>query len=215
MKKLIWLTALLGVSCAHRIDPASMRLTGRQDIDITVDKELDTPILVKGTLADLSRIKKQKRPQPLLLFFKENSDIFKLQEPGTELRLLRRDEDELGFTHYRYERVHNGVPIFGDELIVHVNDKSEIYLINGRYHPSLTIKATPAITAEKAGILALEQGRIHKMQSADKSNLVYYPIGDNVRLAYHVILSGGKNRWDYYIDAENGRVLFDQDRRRF
>ncbi len=215
MRNLFWLAALLGLSCAHRIDPASLRLAGRQDLEITHDNKLATPTLVKGTLADLSKIKFEKRSEPLLQFFTENPQLFKLNTPDKELRLLRSDSDDLGFTHYRYERLHNGVPIYGDELILHVNAKSEIYQANGLYHPSLTSSTEPAVDAKKAGTTALEQGAAHKMQTVDQSTLVFYPIKEELRLAWHVILSGGMNKWDYFIDAQTGTVLFDQDRRRF
>jgi bacillolysin/thermolysin len=174
-------------------------------------------------------VKPKKQLKPLRQFFKENSAIFKLADAEKELRLLRSDVDELGFTHHRYERLHNGRPIYGDELILHVNDKSEVYQFNGRYHPSPAVKndsqpaagtsvfaaTAPVITAKKAGNLALEQGLSHQMQSIDQNTLLYYPVGDSLRLAYQITLRGGMNQWDYFIDAENGRVLFEQDRRRF
>jgi bacillolysin len=215
MRKLIWLTALLGLSCAHSIDPASLRLAGRQDLDITQNDKFGTPMLVRGDLADLSKIKKEKRAEPLMQFVKENLQLFKLLAPDQELRLLRSKEDELGFTHYRYERLHKGVPIYGDELILHVNAESHIYQANGQYHPSLTAAAKPAITAQKADTLALERGVTHKMRVVDKSTLVFYPVQEDLRLAWYVILSGGMNKWDYFIDAQTGALLFDQDRRRF
>ena len=230
MKNFLCLAALFGLSCAHRIDPAALRLAGRQDLEIMVNQKLATPTLIRGRLADISKVKPKKQPKPLRQFFKENPDIFKLADPEKELRLLRRDVDDLGFTHYRYERLHNGVPIYGDELILHVNDKSEVYQFNGNYHASIadtdvltttgsvtTIprRNAPAISAVKAGKLALEQGIEHQMQRIDQHSLLYYPVGDRLRIAYQVTLRGGMNQWVYFIDAEDGHVLFDQDRRRF
>jgi bacillolysin len=215
MKKFIWLAALLGLSCATRIDPVLLRLDGRQDLEITLNDKFATPALVRGMLADLSKIKKEKRTKPLMQFIKENARLFKLNTPDQELRLLRSDGDDLGFTHYRYERLHKGVPIYSDELILHVNAKSQIFEVDGHYHPSITAAAAPAITAEKAGVLAKEQGVIHKMQRVDTTALVFYPVEDDLCLAWHVTLGGGMNQWDYFIDGQTGAVLFDQDRRRF
>lgn len=215
MKNLIWLAALLGFGCAHRIDPASLRLAGRQDIDITRDANLATPTMVRGSLADLSKIKKEKRAEPLLQFLKENPDLFKLQSPEMELRLIRSEDDDLGFTHYRYERLIKDIPVYNDELIMHVNNKAEIYQVNGHYHPTVVLKSDPAISEAKAGSLALEHGKTNKMQKVDKTELVFYPGKEGLSLAWHVTLSGGMNTWDYFIDAQSGSVLFDQDRRRF
>ncbi len=215
MRTLIWLTALFGLTCAHRIDPESLRLAGRQDLEITRDDRLTTPTLVRGALADLSKIKKERRAETLMQFVKENTQLFKLREPEQELRLLRGEGDELGFTHYRYERLHQGVPIYGDEMILHVNAESRVYQVNGRYHPSLTAEARPAVTAQQADSIALEKGAAHRMRTADKSVLVFYPAQEELRLAWQVLLAGGMNQWEYFIDAQTGAVLFDQDKRRF
>jgi len=215
MRRFIGLTALVCLSCVHHIDPASLRLAGRRDLEIIQNDKFGTPKLVRGGLADLSKIKKEKRAGPLMQFVKENSQLFKLLAPDRELRLLRSEEDDLGFTHYRYERLHKEVPIYGDELILHVNAESQIYQANGAYHPSFTAAAEPSITAQKADTLALKQGVIHEMRVVDKSTLVFYPVQEELRLAWQVILSGGMNKWDYFIDAQTGAVLFDQDRRRF
>jgi Zn-dependent metalloprotease len=215
MKNIIWLTALLGMHCANHIDPAALRLADRHDIDITQNEKLGTPATVQGNLADLSKIKTEKRLAPLLQFIKENPQLFKLNEPDTELHLLRSDRDDLGFIHYRFERVHKGVPIYGDELLFHVNAKSQLYQVNGTYHPSITADVEPAIPAQKAGELALEQGVTHKMQKVDSATLSYYPFQEELHLTWYVILSGGMNKWDYFIDAQNGTIIFNQDRRRF
>lgn len=215
MRNLVWLAALVGLSCAHRIDPAALRLEGRQDLDITRHEILNTPTQVRGRLADLSGIKKTKRSAPLLQLVQENQALFKLRDPGKELQLLESKEDDLGFTHYRFARMHAGVPVHGDELLMHVNDKSEVYQVNGFYHPSITAKNEPAVSAEQAGAVALEQGTTHKMETVEKSALIYYPAGEELRLAWQVTLRGGMNRWEYFIDALDSKVLFDQDRRRF
>jgi len=229
MKSLLWLTALLGLNCSQSIDPASLRLAGRQDLEIALDDNLTTPTLLRGQLADLSNVKKENRPEPLLLFFTENAELFKLLAPDSELRLLRSDEDELGFVHYRYARLHRGVPIYGDELIVHVDDKARLYMVNGSYHPSIVKDDSEAgaepsnqaassdsiLSAQQATDLALEKGSSHKMQAVDSVELVYYPVDKNLSLAWYVTLKGGMNKWDYFIDAHDGRVLFEQDRRRF
>ncbi len=214
MRNLIFLAVPLLLSCAHSIDPASLRLASRQGIEITRSERLATPAMVKGLLADLGKVKKDKRAETLMLFLKENGETFMIQTPDRELKLLRSDEDELGFTHYRYARLIKEVPVYGDELILHVNNKSQLYMVNGQYHPTQFPESKPALTAEKAGAIALEKGRAHRMENVEQSALVFYPAEEGLRLAWHVILRGGLSKWDYFIDAADGRILFDQDRKR-
>jgi bacillolysin len=214
--KIIFLTAiLLGLSCANHIDPSLLRLEGRTDVEITTNEDLGTPSRISGGLADLSGIKKEKRPEALIRFFSENTSLFKLSDPEKELRLIRAEGDELGFTHYRFERVHGGVPVYLDELILHVNAKSSLYRFDGNYHQSLRASAQPSVSAEKAGRQALESAAARRMERVDQTELIFYPSPSGMRLAWHVTLGGGLNQWDYFIDGLDGSVLFDQDRRRF
>lgn len=214
--KIVFLTAiLLGLSCANHMDPSLLKLEGRKDIEITVDEKLGTPVLISGSLADLSEIEKEKLPEALIRFFQANANLFKLSDPETELRPIRAEGDELGFTHYRYERVNQGVPVLGDELILHVNAESVLFRFDGRYHPSFSLKAEPSVSAEKAGSLALDAAEGRRMERVDRTELVFYPAPSGMRLAWHVTLAGGMNRWDYFIDGLDGSVLSDQDRRRF
>ncbi len=215
MKHVLWLAVLIGVNCAHRIDPVSLRLAGRQDIEITRDERLSTPSLVRGKLANLSGIDVKKHAETIMLFLKENPELFRLQSPESELRLSRSEDDDLGFRHFRYERLINQVPIYGDELIIHINKQADIYQVNGQYHASLVRTTTPDIPADRAGAIALELGAAHKMQKVEKSTLIFYPAHGDLHLAWQVRLMGGIYRWEYFIDAQNGTLLFDQDRRRF
>jgi bacillolysin len=215
MRLFVLTAAMLGLSCANRIDPSLLRLDGRADLEIARNESLGTPRRIRGSLADLTRIKKDKRPEALLRFFGENPVLFKLSDPEKELRLERADKDEPGFTHYRYERVHRGVPVYGDELILHVDAESRLYQFDGNYHPSMKESAEPSVNADKAARLAMEAGAARHMRRIDRTALVFYPAPDGIRLAWHVTLGGGMNQWEYFIDGRDGSVLFDQDRRRF
>lgn len=215
MKLFLLTAALLGLSCANAIDPSLLKLEGRKDVEMTVNETLGTPSLINGSLADLSDIKKEKRPEALIRFFSANAELFKLSDPQKELRLKQAEGDALGFTHYRYERVHKGIPVLQDEVILHVNAQSVLYRFDGHYHPSFGLKAEPSVSGEKAGGIALDAAASRRMERVDRAELVFYPAPSGMRLAWHVTLVGGMNRWDYFIDGLDGSVLFDQDRRRF
>lgn len=215
MKYLLFWAGLICLSCAHRPDPASLRLAGKAELEITRDETLSTPTMVRGTLADISKIDPKKHAATIMLFLKENRELFQLQSPESELQLSRSEDDDLGFRHFRYERVIDQVPIYGDDLMIHINKQGHIYLVNGHYHASLIRKTTPEIPADKAGAIALELGAAHNMQKVEKSTLIFYPVRGDLHLAWHILLRGGMLGWDYFIDAHNGALLFDQDRRRF
>jgi len=184
-------------------------------LQIRSNEELSTPEWIQGTLLDLAKIKAETRPDVLMAFMSVNTEIFKLQQPANELLIKSDRTDELGFQHLRFARLHQNIPIWNDDLVVHINKKGEAYLVNGRYHASQEINGQAVVNAEKAASIALDAGKEKKLDRVDENEPVWYPVGAGLRLAYHLVLSGENKSWDYFVAADNGEILYDQDRRRF
>lgn len=60
----------------------------------------------------------------------------KIENPREEFRPVTVEMDALGFTHSKFEQIYKGLPVFGREIYTHINNKGEIYAVNGRYEPS-------------------------------------------------------------------------------
>lgn len=68
-------------------------------------------------------------------------------EQSDEMRLLKTETDKLGFTHYRYQQYHQGVPVYGAIYILHeLNNQlksgngSIVNNIDGDHIPSISSK---------------------------------------------------------------------------
>lgn len=44
-------------------------------------------------------------------FLKRHRDLLRLEDPQRELRLIRREQDELGHRHFRFEQSYNDLPV--------------------------------------------------------------------------------------------------------
>ena len=74
-----------------------------------------------------------------------------LVDPETELALAGADKDALGMTHVRLEQVFRGVPVYGGQLIVHMDASSVRDLVSGRIYGSVRgVNTTPQIDAARA-----------------------------------------------------------------
>ncbi len=121
--------------------------------------------------------------------------------------LRKTQQDELGFQHIRITQEYLGIPVIGAELIVHINDRNQVYMVNGGFQPEAEIDITPLITAAQA----LETGLIEQ-QSRKNMRLAVQPaqVIYNGHLAwYYVIAHDGEvpGLWRYYIDALTGQLL--------
>ena len=83
----------------------------------------------------------------------------KLNHPAAELSLSRHETDELGMRHLRLQQTFKGIPVWANELYVHLDAANQVYVMNGRYAP------TPAAIDPDAAVIdgarAIELGRAH------------------------------------------------------
>lgn len=71
---------------------------------------------------------------------------------GSNMRLLRAETDEIGFTHFRYQQYVDNTKVIGGEMIIHENN-GRVASINGKYLQANPANKVPAID-EAAGLMA-------------------------------------------------------------
>lgn len=152
---------------------------------------------------------------------KQQGNAFGLRNAQTELSLLGADEDGVGLTHVRLDQVLNGVPVFGGQLITHLDDKL-VREVTGRiYAEARKVDSKPKLTPAEAVKLAQEAlGYAGEFAKQPEAKLVVLPhriIDPNKQtgatLTYQVellILDGtpATARHEYFIDAKDGSVVW-------
>ncbi len=158
-----------------------------------------------------------------LTFLDANAGLFGITATGVpplgglvtshpELAVVGVEDDALGQTHVRLAQTHAGVPVFGGQLVVHMNDLG-IVAVNGTFVPGVATGASPLVTAAQAGILALDAARAANRAAVASSELVVYPAGlfegrlSTSRLAWSVRIAGPELEERIFVDARNGETL--------
>lgn len=152
-------------------------------------------------------------------FLEKNKATIGLESPAKELKVISEEQDEVGGTHIRMQQLINEVPIYGAELVLHLKQLA-VTSLNGRAFRTQTLDTTPAFQATNAIELALQDiGKTSIIQSSgltgqllqlqkNEAELIIYPIGSQLRLAYHLTVRPNLlERWVYFIDAKTGDVL--------
>ena len=152
-------------------------------------------------------------------------------EMGTqdELRQYRVSEDQIGYTHYRFQQYHQGKPVQDGNIIAHVKN-GEVVSVNGEYYPvSPNASTTPswneqtALEAAKvevgAGLYKWEipaEEEYIKIELNDPTatyvphgELTYLPSNNETRLAwkFDIYAQTPESRSYVWVDASNGEVL--------
>lgn len=141
----------------------------------------------------------------------ENRTLLKLNDPVEEMVLIKEEKDAVNHSHLRFQQTYRGVPIFGKQLLVHLDDAKNVYLINGRYEPSPSeLSTAPGISSEAAMTAVYRHlGLGSTVLAEPESQLVIYaPEPGTATLAYKITIAPPINqKWIYFIDAHSGLFL--------
>ena len=160
-----------------------------------------------------------------LAFIEDNTDVFLLESPREELELISATETADGKQHIRFQQMFCGVPVWGQQLVVHLDKFGSPYAFNGRYIPTPTSLdvSVSVINAADAVERSLEHlsatVTIIELDDTSKRLLDYDdPItertvwvnqsGGEAQFAWHVMIRPNmRDVWHFFIDDYTGTVL--------
>jgi bacillolysin/thermolysin len=186
---------------------------------VTVDRTTNAETFVSGRFGVVMRpgVGGSGPDRIARTFLAQHGSLFGLRDQGSELRLVSSSKDELGFTHFRYQQLHSGLPVFGQQLVVHAKDDS-VTAVGGRVTPNI-VDAEPklgsgeatrrALTATRAALSADGSPATGELRAIGTQALGWYTLQDGTpRLAYEVVVGQrADQRWQMYVDAGSGEVL--------
>lgn len=152
-------------------------------------------------------------------------DQLQVRAPGEEFAVLNEHTDALGQTHVRLGQRWRGLPVYGAEVLVHLDGAGRPVLFTGRYYrtPAAVTSARPAVGKDAAAAAAENALRtrtvVGPLSTAARQVLAYpgpatelvvfHPGPDAPPvLAWHVTTRPSfAERWESFVDARTGRVL--------
>ena len=201
------------------------RTSERGDLHIVWHETNGTPIAIDGESLRRFRAKpgaNATNEDIALAFIQANRDIFRLQDPQSELVIDESFQDMDGQFHVRFQQMYQGIPVWGQELTVHLDANGEIYAINARYSPTPRLELGSNMAASEAISIAEADVQTHtpvSELSPQLKNLLDYDgprakqyvwIGQDgtERLVWHVqVRPNLRDNWYYFIDAETGKIV--------
>jgi bacillolysin len=144
-------------------------------------------------------------------FFKENN--FGIEDSVNELAELKSSVDSLGFKHIKTQQMVKGIPVYGNEYIVHFNQNGEVYAINGKYDAAAKdtkINKGHLIGEDKALTIAKGQVIFDELEIDPTTKLYLYNVNDEYIPVYLVTLSflyPTPGNWQFFVNAETGDIV--------
>jgi Zn-dependent metalloprotease len=230
-----------GLTAQQRAAVGKMGLTG-EDIRMALDERTGTPFFLTGTFPVTPRhagrfsraaeiIARLPRSSEMHLavaetFLTESKDLFQLEEPARELRLIAYSVDEEGLVHLKFQQIYQGIPVWGSQLAVHLTRDNVVYAVNGRFEP--TPREIHSVESRVSWSEALERARqdvtrrepIHSFTpdvarllgySGPSVEKVIFPDRHSGRLLLAWMISlrpNFRDLWYYFVDATTGDILF-------
>jgi Zn-dependent metalloprotease len=172
---------------------------------ITLDKR-GVPTWLEGILTPKNF--KGNALEIVYCFFEENKELYKLEDPAIELRVIR---DGSHGEAIRLQQYKDGAKVEEGVLRVSFDNHWELHEIRGRLQP-VTISTTPTIsqeTAKEIMVNDLQKDNKSSIPKVYEQELVIHSFQDSVYLAWYFTASVtpfGDSR-EYYIDAHNGKII--------
>lgn len=202
---------------AERRLPAGWQLSWR--------RESDTPAFVRAapSAAKVASPTAGTPAERALALLQAHPDVFALAHPRDELRHVETVRDGAGRLHVRFDRLEDGVPIWGEDLTVHMDAGGALTAVNGRYSPTPPA-AVPAATLSAAAAIAraaqslaarvVLQGldatarRLLDYDGPRAERCLLSAAGGALRPAWCVeIRPNLRARWRLFVDAQTGEVV--------
>lgn len=165
----------------------------------------------------------------LLKLYKKDLDLSK----NDELITLKKETDQLGFTHYRFQQYYNGVEVFGSQYLVHEKNQ-QVVSSNGKLVSGITANNSVVLSTKDAieNAIAHVNAKKYKWENSGAeqllkkikkdANATYYPtaslvyfdkyftqVGSNYKLAYKIEIYSEKPiaKQDVFVDALTGEII--------
>jgi len=143
------------------------------------------------------------------LYFEQKKWKYAINNPRSQLVFKSESLDNLQNKHVKFQQVHKGVPVWGREIIVHLDENNFVYSISGEILTGLSMLNTqPAIAKGKAVDLAMQAkqwgGKGWQVKGVE---LYVFNQNGNNYLVYRLTLTKGLLREFVFMNADDAEII--------
>lgn len=152
-------------------------------------------------------------------FLTDHNELFAMDIPQEEVELKELSTDSEDNQHLKFCQLYKGVPVFGRQVIVHMDSENVVKGVNGKIirNTEIELPNKPEISAEEAlKIVMKDDVNNNKLPDTDPKLQVLYH-NEKSNLTWHVTVTGTDKGlynqkisalWEYFVDALTGKVIW-------
>jgi len=187
----------------------------RGRVKIRWNSRTGSPRSVRGLLTEPAEGTAQEIARQ---FLAENRELFEIREEVSDLQYVRTTERR-GIRHVKFCQVYHGLPVFGAEIIVHIDQADRVKMVNGEYCPGIEVDTVTHPISKTAAIDAVLA--VLEIEGSAPSDVQVepgvFPRGEGYCRTYKVVLNTRVplGNWVYFVDALSGEVVDGYNAMRF
>lgn len=164
------------------------------------------------TPAGISNMEENTVLQKSISHLQDKAQDRGIQNAQKEFRLKKINRDNLGQVHVRYDQVYEGIPVYGEQVIVHMNGDGVLLSVTGNYLPGIETQVIPGITSQEATKIASTRFS-GSLNDNSKADLMLYPLENKVLLVYRVAIEDFSIPTSIvaFVDAKTGAIIEQYD----
>jgi len=179
------------------------------------------PMTLQATVQSAQALRDLQLAQRWLETF---APALKLDQPAAELALSRYESDGLGMRHLRLQQLYKGLPVWANELYVHLDGGDQVYAVNGRYAPTPVaidpaasgISGEQAIASSRSHLAAAGllreiptgMNRLLRFSAPTSTQAIWIDKENRPHLVWQVDIYANIRDWfTLMVDAASGAVL--------
>ena len=144
-----------------------------------------------------------------LQFIADYSEKITIRDPFIELSFIEEQEYN-GIRYYKFQQIYQGIPVYGNQLIVTVNRDGMARTVTGTYTP-LNISTDVSVSKEEAEEAAKEYLGGEAIIISSALTVVPHTESGYPKLAYDIHVISTEKAAELFIDAANC-VIFDENK---
>ena len=170
------------------------------------DGKFGQTTMAPSPIAKPGDIKKSAYAQRALSFLDSNRARYGITDAKAELVYISESVDELKQAHVRFQQVHRGVPVWGQQLIAHFDGRGEPSSMSGTFLPiAPPLDTKPHIDKHTAAANVVKaKGSDWKVLDCEP---VIFPHDKRASLAHLIIVTRALRREFVFVDASDGSLL--------
>ncbi len=155
-------------------------------------------------------------------FLDENRALFRLTSATDQFSLLRVEPDaQRGYAHVRLNQSYHGIPVFGKQLVVHLDPGENVVAVNGQFAPDIKVATEPSITPQEAERVARQDLLEEQLTEAERARVTVEVLEDKTHLTIYVdewgkatltwnvtiLTDSPLGQWSYFVNAGRPAIV--------